>query len=418
MSKGLHLGEEITYRSQSLEKIEVSEILLIGARAQKMRQEGQDVIILGAGEPDFDTPNHIKQAAYKALSTGHTKYTTLEGTRELRNAISSKLNRENGLHYSQTEIIVSCGAKHVIFNALAGTLNHGDEVIIPAPYWSSYLDMVLINRGVPKIIPCPEELGFKLSASALKAAITERTRWIMLNSPSNPTGAAYSMSELEAILEVLRQHPDILIMSDEIYEHIVYDGYKHISPARLAPDLRSRILVVNGVSKAYAMTGFRIGWGAGPAELISAMAVVQSQTTSSASSVGQAAALVALEGPQDEVSRRAKAFEERRNYLLTAFSQIKGISCIAPLGAFYLFPNIKDFLGTKTPGGKTLSEDRNVTDYLLSAANVALVPGTAFGMPGYMRLSYAASLSSLTEAMQRIAVAFEKLDLDRKVKAT
>lgn len=411
-------GEKVLYRSKKVQKVAVSEILLTGARANRMRREGADVIILGAGEPDFDTPQNVKEAAIAALREGKTKYTALEGTIELRSAISSKLKNENGLEYSASEIIVSCGAKHVIYNAFAATLDEGDEVIIPAPYWTSYEDMVLINGGTPKIVACSEEKAFKLTASMLKGAITSRTRWVMLNSPSNPTGAAYSISELEEILDVVRRYPRLLLISDEIYEHIVYDGYNHVSPAKLAPDLRNRILVVNGVSKAYAMTGFRIGWGAGPAELISAMAVVQSQTTSSASSIGQAAALAALEGPQDEVILRAKAFEERRNYLLSSFSRINGITCATPMGAFYLFPNIKGLLGAVASNGRKLRVDRDVTDYLLEVAHVALLPGSAFGLPGYMRLSYAASLASLTTAMERISSAVHDLYLKETCRAS
>jgi aspartate aminotransferase len=405
------------YRSSTLKKVGISEILQIGARAQKMRREGRDVIILGAGEPDFDTPDHIKDATVKALMEGQTKYTALEGTLELREAISAKLERENGLTYGPSEIIVSCGAKQVIFNALAATLEEGDEVIIPTPFWTSYEDMVVINGGKPKLVPCGEDRLFKLDANALEAAITNRTRWVMINSPSNPTGTAYSQEELMSLIEVLRRHPKVLVMSDEIYEHIVYDGFAQVSPARLAPDMRARFLVVNGVSKAYAMTGFRIGWGSGPAELIAAMAAVQSQVTSSAPSVGQAAALAALTGPQGIVKDRARAFGERRDFLLSAFSNIPGITCVAPQGAFYLFPSVQGLFGSVTPDGKVLQDDRQVTNYLLDQANVALVPGSAFALPGYMRLSYAASQASLASAATRIADAVSSLDFRRAASA-
>ncbi|TPI61482.1 pyridoxal phosphate-dependent aminotransferase [Mesorhizobium sp. B3-1-3] len=410
-------GEMPEYRSKTLQKIGVSEILRIGARAQEMRRSGHDVIILGAGEPDFDTPDHVKEAVTRALKDGQTKYTALEGTLELREAISAKLERENGLVYRPSEIIVCCGAKQVIFNALAATLEPGDEVVIPTPFWTSYEDMVTINRGQPKLVPCGEDRHFKLDAAALEAALTNKTRWVMLNSPSNPTGAAYTAGELSSLLEVLRRHPRVLVMSDEIYEHIVYDGFSHVSPARLAPDLRSRFLIVNGVSKAYAMTGFRIGWGSGPAELIAAMAVVQSQVTSSASSIGQASALAALNGPQEVVGQRAEAFGRRRDYLISSLTRIPGISCEAPKGAFYLFPSVKGIIGSRGPSGRPLLEDRDVTEYLLERAHVALVPGSAFALPGHMRLSYAASQASLTAAVARIAEAVSLLDFRRVASA-
>jgi aspartate aminotransferase len=410
-------SEAPRYQSTRLARIGVSEILRIGGRAQQMRRSGRDVIILGAGEPDFDTPDHIKEAAAKAIRDGQTKYTALEGTLELREAITSKLERENGLFYGPAEIIVSCGAKQVIFNALAATLEPGDEVVIPTPFWTSYEDMVIINGGTPKLVPCGPERQFKIDAAALEAALTKRTRWVMLNSPSNPTGAAYTAAELLALLDVLRRHPQVLVMSDEIYEHIVYDGFEHVSPARLAPDMRARFLIVNGISKAYAMTGFRIGWGSGPSELIAAMAAVQSQVTSSASSIGQAAALAALNGPQEIVGHRAEAFCKRRDYLISHLTRIPGISCEAPKGAFYLFPSVNGLIGSHTPNGKRILEDRDVTEYLLEHAHVALVPGSAFALPGHMRLSYAASQESLTAAVERIADAVSCLDFRRVASA-
>ena len=367
------------------------------------------MILLAAGEPDFDTPAHIKAAATKAIRDGQTKYTALEGTLELRSAISGKLKAENGIDYSAAEIIVSSGAKQVVFNALAATLEPGDEVILPAPYWTSYADMVLFNGGVPKVVSCDEEAGFRLSPAILEAAITPRTRWLLLNSPSNPTGAGYQRHELEQLLAVLQPCPRVLLLSDEIYEHIIYDEFKHVSAAAIAPGLRNRILTVNGVSKAYAMTGWRIGWGAGPGDLIDAMAVVQSQVTSCASSIGQAAAVAALTGPQDEIDLRKDAFRRRRDALVIALNEIPGIHCRVPNGAFYVFPSLKALVGTATPDRVPLRSDVDIVNYFLNTAHVALVPGSAFGMPGYFRVSYAASTENLQEACRRLSHAVHQL---------
>jgi len=397
------------YRSSRLQSIEVSEILQIGARAQALRRSGKDVIVLAAGEPDFDTPDHIKVAAAKAIDAGQTKYTPLEGTPDLRSAICHKMKSENGIGYSPTEIIVSSGAKQVVFNALAATLEPGDEVVLPAPYWTSYFDMIRFNGGVPKVVLCGEETGFKLRPGALESAITPHTRWILLNSPSNPTGAGYHRNEVEQLLAVLQRYPRILLLSDEIYEHIIYDRFEHVSPAAIAPALRDRILIVNGVSKAYAMTGWRIGWGAGPRPLIDAMAAVQSQVTSCASSVGQAAALAALSGPQDEIAVRKDAFQRRRDALVDALNEIPGIHCRVPNGAFYAFPSIKTLVGSLTPDHIALHSDVDITNYFLGSAHVALVPGSAFGMPGYCRISYAASAQNLLEACKRLSCAVQEL---------
>jgi aspartate aminotransferase len=397
------------YRSSRIQSIAVSEILQIGARAQALQRSGKDIIVLAAGEPDFDTPDHIKAAATKAIDAGQTKYTSLEGSPSLRSAICDKLRRENGLVYSPPEVMVSSGAKQVIFNALAATLEPDDEVVLPAPYWTSYFDMIRFSGGVPKVVSCGKEAGFKLLPGALESAITPRTRWLILNSPSNPTGVGYRLKELEQLLAVLSRHPRILLLSDEIYEHIVYDQFEHVSPAAVAPALRSRTLVVNGASKAYAMTGWRIGWGAGPCQLIDAMAAVQSQVTSCASSVGQAAALAALVGPQNEISQRKEAFRGRRDVLVTALNQIPGVQCGIPDGAFYVFPNIEALIGKLTPDHVPLRSDVEITNYFLDIAHVALVPGSAFGMPGYCRISYAASTLQLQEACKRLSRAVRQL---------
>jgi aspartate aminotransferase len=397
------------YRSSRLQSIAVSEILQIGARAQALRRSGKDVIVLAAGEPDFDTPDHIKAAAARAVEAGQTKYTALEGSPDLRGAICDKLRSENELGYSPAEIMVSSGAKQVIFNAFAATLEPGDEVVLPAPYWTSYSDMIRFSGGVPRIVPCGEETGFKLRPGALESAITPHTRWLLLNSPSNPTGAGYHRSEIEQLMAVLQRYPRVLLLSDEIYEHIIYDQFKHMSPAAIAPALRNRILTVNGVSKAYAMTGWRIGWGAGPRELIDAMAAVQSQVTSCASSVGQAAALAALTGPQDEIAVRKDAFRRRRDALVTALNDIPGMHCRVPSGAFYVFPSIKALVGKLTPDRVPLHSDVDIINYFLGSAHVALVPGSAFGMPGYCRVSYAASPQHLQEACKRLSRAVQGL---------
>ena len=399
------------YASARLANIKVSEILRIGARAAQLRRAGQDIIVLAAGEPDFDTPAPVRSAAVNAIQQGLTKYTQLEGTPELRAAITRKLMRDNALEYTSDEIIVSSGAKQVIFNALAATLEPGDEVILPAPFWTSYSDMVLINGGAPKIVSCGEAQHFKLDAAALERAISSRTRWVILNSPSNPTGAAYRKTEMLALLEVLERHPRIMLLSDEIYEHILYDSLIHVSPAALVPGLRDRILTASGVSKSYAMTGWRIGWGAGPRGLIEAMAVVQSQVTSCASSIGQAAALAALDGPQNIVAERRTVLQERRNRLVAALNRIAGIRCTTPDGAFYVFPSLIGLIGSRTPSGECLTTDRRVIEYFLEQGRVAVVPGSAFGMPGYFRISYAASLENLREGCARLARAVDCLVL-------
>ena len=391
-----------------LSTIAVSEILAITAEAQARRRAGRPTIVLGAGEPDFDTPDNVKQAAIEAIRAGATKYTALDGGPELKSAVQAKFARENGLDFGLDEITCGAGAKQILANAMAATLNPGDEVILPAPYWTSYADIVAINGGVVRSPVCDETSGFKLTPTRLDAAICERTRWLVLNSPSNPTGAAYSEPELMALAEVLARHPHVWVLSDDIYEHILYEG-RFATMAQVAPDLRERTLTVNGVSKAYAMTGWRVGYGAGPSELIAAMAVVQSQSTSCPSSVSQAAAVEALEGPQDIVAERRERFRARRDAVVAALNAIPGLSCRTPDGAFYTFANCAGLMGRETPLGVRLSSDTDLCRHFLTAVDVAVVPGSCFGLGPYFRISYATSEAALQEACARIADACEAL---------
>ncbi|MBB4104215.1 pyridoxal phosphate-dependent aminotransferase [Allorhizobium borbori] len=391
--------------AERVTSIAVSEIVRITARAQGMKKEGLDVIILGAGEPDFDTPDNIKEGAWAAIKAGQTKYTALDGTVELKKAIAAKFKRDNGLDYALDEITVSTGAKQVIFNAIMATVNPGDEVIIPTPYWTSYSDIVQIAGGVPVLVPCLEANGFRLTPEDLEAAITPKTRWLMLNSPSNPTGAAYTAGHYRPILDVLLRHPHVWLMVDDMYEHILYDGLEFVTPAQLEPRLKDRTLTMNGVSKAYAMTGWRIGYAGGPKALIKAMAVVQGQATSCPSSVGQAAAVEALNGPQDIVLERCKSFEKRRDLVVEGLNAIPGIVCPKPEGAFYTFASCAGLIGKKTPDGKVIETDRDFASYLLESVHVALVPGAAFGLSPYFRISYATSEAELKEALARMAKA-------------
>lgn len=385
--------------------IGVSEILQIGARAMAMRNAGEDVIILGAGEPDFDTPDNIKEAAWKAIERGETKYTTLDGSPAMKQAIREKFRRENGLDVATDEITVSSGAKQVIFNAFMATLNPGDEVILPAPYWTSYADIIRVAGGVPVLVACDISNGFRLTAKQLNQAITPATRWLLLNSPSNPTGAAYSQADYRPLLDVLLQHPHVWLLADDIYEHIVYNDFRFVTPAQLVPRLRDRILTVNGVSKAYAMTGWRIGYGAGPRPLIKAMAVIQSQSTSNPSSVSQAAAIEALTGPQDFLTERRESFRARRDLVVERLNGIEGIECRVPEGAFYTFSSCAGLIGKVTRTGQTLTSDSDLCKYLLEHARVAVVPGSAFGLSPFFRISYATSRQELEEATRRIAEA-------------
>ncbi len=395
--------------AKRISAIGVSEILKIGATAARLKRAGRPVIVLGAGEPDFDTPDHVKAAAEAAIRAGQTKYTTLDGSVELKQAISDKFRRENGIDYALDEITAGAGAKQVIHNALMATLNPGDEVILAVPCWTSYIDMVLIAEGTPVHVVCGDNNGFRLQAEQLEAAITPRTRWLMLNSPSNPTGAAYSAEQLQPILDVLKRHPHVWLMQDDIYEHLIYDDMKFVTAAQLAPELKSRTLTVNGVSKAYAMTGWRLGYGGGPRELIAAMAVVQSQSTTNPSSVSQAAAIAALNGPQDLLIARRAAFQRRRDILVEGLNAIDGIVCRKPEGAFYVYAGCAGLIGKRMPQGVTIDSDSAFCRYLLEHHDVAGVPGSCFGLAPFFRLSYAASEQDLREAIRRIANACREL---------
>jgi len=383
--------------SNSLKRIKPSPTIAVTQKARELKAAGKDVIGLGAGEPDFDTPENIKQAAIDAINRGDTKYTAVDGTPELKKAIVNKFKRENNLEYSTNEITVGTGGKQVIYNALMATLNKGDEVIIPAPYWVSYPDMVLLAGGNPKIVKCNQNDGFKLTPKNLKKAITKKTKWLILNSPSNPTGASYSREEIEALSEVLIKNKNVHILSDDIYEHITYDNFNFFTIAQVSK-LKNRTLTMNGVSKSYAMTGWRIGYAAGPKEIIKAISKIQSQSTSNPSSVSQAAAVEALNGNQDFIQKRSDAFKERRDFVVNSLNNIKGLSCLKPNGAFYVFPSCKKLLGKKTK----LKTDSDFVEKLLEKANVAVVQGSAFGLDGYFRISYATSMEKLKIAMERI----------------
>lgn len=389
--------------------IGVSDIVRITQAANELKRQGQPVIVLGLGEPDFDTPLHIQEAAQQAMARGETHYTVLDGTPELKAAIQHKFRKDNGLEFATHEITVGAGAKQVIYNALMASLNPGDEVILPAPYWTSYADMVLIAGGVPVVVPCSEAHGFRITPEQLGAAITPRTRWVFINSPSNPSGTAYSAEQLKPILEVVLHHPQVWVLADDIYEHILYDGHAFATPAAVLPALRERTLTVNGVSKSYAMTGWRIGYGAGPRALIAAMAVVQSQATSCASSISQAAAVAALTGPQDIVAERCREFQARRDLVVASLNASPGLRCRVPEGAFYTFASCEGVLGRTTPGGATLRSDADFCDYLLREFHVAVVPGSVLGLAPYFRISYAASMADLQEACARIRRACEAL---------
>ncbi len=399
----------MSFIASRLSRVKPSPTLAVTQRATEMKAKGLDVIGLGAGEPDFDTPDHIKQAAVEAIARGETKYTPVAGTPVLKKAICEKFKRENGLDYAPNQVVVSCGAKQVIFNALAATLDAGDEVVIPAPYWVSYPDMVLFAEGTPVFAQCREEDGFKLNAAALEAAITPKTKWLILNSPSNPTGAAYSEKELRALADVLLKHPHVYIIADDIYEHLAYDGFHFTTLAQVEPKLYERTLTVNGVSKAYSMTGWRIGYAAGPKALIAAIADIQSHSTSNPCSISQAAAVAALNGPQEFLNDWRKHFVARRNLVAEKLNAIPGITCRIPEGAFYVFPSMKGMIGKKTPDGQQITDSASFCTYLLETALVAAVAGSAFGMEGYFRISYATSEKVLTEAMRRIKEACAKL---------
>jgi aspartate aminotransferase len=391
--------------AERLRRVKPSPTVSLNGRVAELAAQGRDVLSLVAGEPDFDTPTHIKQAAKEAIDRGETKYTAVDGTPALRRAIAGKFERENGLAYAQDEIIVGTGGKQVVYNALMASLSAGDEVVIPAPYWVSYPEIVLLAEGTPVIVPCAPQDGFRLDPKALRAAITDRTRWLILNSPANPSGAAYSREELAALAEVLLHHPQVWILTDDIYEHLTYGGFRFATIAAVEPKLRERTLTMNGVSKTYCMTGWRIGYAGGPKPLIRAMSAIQSHSTTNASSISQAAAVAALNGPQDFIAGHAAAFERRRDKVVAGLNAVEGLSCRVPEGAFYVFPSCGALLGSQAPDGRVIATDEDLALYLLEAAGVGLVHGSAFGCPGHIRLSYAASDETLDRAIGRIASA-------------
>ncbi|GAA0591872.1 pyridoxal phosphate-dependent aminotransferase [Caenispirillum bisanense] len=392
-------------RAARLDGIEVSLIVQISEKAREARQRGEPVIGLGTGEPDFDTPQHIKDAAAAAMAAGDTRYPPTAGTAALRAAVAEKFRRENGLDYAADQIIVSTGAKQVLFNAFFATLEPGDEVIIPAPYWTSYLDIVRVCGGVPVIVDTRAEDGFRLDPEALRAAITPRTRWLLLNAPGNPSGATYTTAELRAALAPLADHPQVWVLSDDIYEHIRFTDGPFVTTAAAVPELRDRTLTLNGVSKAYAMTGWRIGYAAGPKPLIGAMIAAQGQSTSGACSIAQAASVAALTGPQDCVGEMVAVYRQRRDLVCAALNAVPGLSCPPPGGAFYVFPSCAGLFGRRTPAGATLTSAMDVATYLLESAHVAVVPGEAFGAPEHFRISTASATADLQEACRRIAAA-------------
>ena len=390
--------------SDSLKRIKPSPTIAVTQKARELRAAGKDVIGLGAGEPDFDTPENIKNAAIKAIKSGDTKYTAVDGTPALKKAIVDKFKRENKIKYTIDQITVGTGGKQVLYNAFMATLNKGDEVIIPAPFWVSYPDMVLLAGGKPKIVKCTEKEGFKLTASKLKKAITKKTKWVILNSPSNPTGAGYSKKEIEDLARVLIRNKKVHILSDDIYEHIRYDNFNFYTIAQNSK-LKDRTLTMNGVSKSYAMTGWRIGYAAGPKDIIKAIGKIQSQSTSNPSSISQAAAVEALNGNQGFIKKRSKAFKERRDFVVKSLNAIKGINCLTPNGAFYVFPSCRGLLNKKTK----IKTDTEFVQKLLEQSNVAVVQGSAFGLDGYFRISYATSMKNLKKAMERIKIFCESL---------
>ena len=388
--------------AERLDRVSPSQTIAISTRARALRAAGRDVISLSAGEPDFDTPDNVKRAAARAIEAGQTKYTDVAGTLALRQAIVAKFRRDSGLDYGPEEIIVSTGGKQVIFNCMVATLNAGDEVIIPSPCWVSYPDIVALADGTPVIVPCGQNNGFKLRAEDLEAAITPRTRWFMLNSPNNPTGAAYSAEDLRPICDVLLRHPDVWVFTDDIYEKLVYDGFRPATIVQVEPRLRERTVTMNGVSKAYAMTGWRIGYAGAPVSIIKAMDKLQSQSTSNTSSISQAAAVEALNGPQESVAAMAKAYQGRRDLVVEMLNQSPGLHCHKPEGAFYVYPSMQGCIGRTSQGGVAIVDDESFVTALLDEQGVAAVHGAAFMFPGHFRISYATDTDSLREACSRI----------------
>ena len=394
--------------SDSLKRIKPSPTIAVTQKARELKASGKDVIGLGAGEPDFDTPNNIKEAAIKAIKDGDTKYTAVDGTQILKEAIVNKFKRENNLDYTTDQITVGAGGKHVIYNLMMATLNKGDEVLIPAPYWVSYPDIVLLAGATPVAVECSEEQDFKITAKDLESKITNNTKWLIINSPSNPTGSTYSEQEIKNLSQVLKRNPHVNILSDDIYEHITYGGFKFFTIAQI-PELKNRVVTMNGVSKSYSMTGWRIGYAAGPKEIIKAISKIQSQSTTNPSSISQAAAVEALNGNQDFISIRAKAFEERRDFVVNTLNSINGIKCLKPDGAFYVFPSCKNLIGKKDINGKKIENDTDFVQSLLENNGVAVVQGSAFGLEGYFRISYATSMENLKKALKKISDFCESL---------
>lgn len=395
--------------ASSLSRIKPSPTMAVTAKAQELRAAGKNVIGLGAGEPDFDTPDHIKDAAIEAIRRGETKYTKVDGTPQMKAAVVQKFKTHNGLDYGVDEVSVNCGGKHTIYNAIMASVNPGDEVIIPCPYWVSYPDIVLLAAGKPVFITTTMEQDFKITPEQLNAAITPKTKWLIFNSPSNPTGSAYSRAEIEALGEVLKRHPHVWVMTDDIYEHIIYDGFEFSTVAQVVPELKDRTLTVNGVAKAYSMTGWRIGFAGGPKELIKGMAKIQSQSTSNPCSISQAAAVQALTGTHAHLDVWLKAFKERRDMVVSMLNEAEGMSCRTPVGAFYAYPSCEGVIGKTTPSGQLLEGDGDFVTYLLEEVGVAAVQGEAFGLSPYMRISYATSMEALKDACGRIQDACSRL---------
>ena len=385
-----------------LNRIQPSPTIAMSIKARELKAEGKNIIELAAGEPDFPTPPHIIKAAEDAMSRGETKYTDPDGTPALKQAICEKFKRDNNLDYVTSQVTIGTGGKQVLYNALMATLNAGDEVIIPAPYWVSYPDMVLLAEGTPKIVECPLDKNFILQPEDLERAITPKTKWIILNSPSNPTGSGYTWEDLKKLTDILLQHPNVWVMTDDMYEHLVYDDFKFCTPAQVEPELYSRTLTVNGMSKAFCMTGWRIGYAAGPENLITAIRKIQSQSTSNPSSISQAASVAALNGPMDFLAKNNYVFKQRRDLVCSMLNQAKGITCPTPDGAFYVYPSCADLIGKKTPDGKMLKTDEDVVTYLLETEGIAAVHGAAFGLSPHFRISYATSTEALEDACQRI----------------
>ena len=393
----------MAFIADSLKRVKPSATIAVTDKARVLKAAGRNVIGLGVGEPDFDTPDNIKQAAIKAIESGRaSKYTAVDGIPELKAAIIRKFKRENGLDYKPSQVIVGTGGKQVLYNAFMATLNPGDEVIIPAPYWVSYPDMVLLAGGEPVEVKTTVESGYKLDAATLTQAITPKTKWLLLNSPSNPTGAAYTHAELKALTDVLVKYPDVWVMTDDMYEHLVYDDFEYFTPAQVEPKLYDRTLTINGVSKAYCMTGWRIGYAGGPEPLIKAMAMIQSQSTSNPTAVSQWAAVEALDGPQDFIPKHNKIFKERRDLVVSMLNQAKGLTCPKPEGAFYVYPSCAAVIGQTSPSGKKIETDEDFVTELLEAEGVAVVHGSAFGLGPAFRISYATKTEDLEEACRRI----------------